>query len=72
MPAKSIQQVLRERTPEWMGIPGVVGTAIGQSEGRPCIKIFVVEKTDELLALFSDSFDGHRVIVERTGELRAL
>ena len=38
MPDKTIEQVLKERTDEWMGIPGVEGTAIGLFEGRPCIR----------------------------------
>lgn len=73
MPAKSIQQVLSEQTSRWMAIPGVVGTAIGESEGLPCIKIFVVEKTEDLAAKFSDSpVDGHPVVLEETDEFRAL
>ena len=72
MSARPIQEALEEHTAEWMAIPGVVGTAIGLFEGQPCIKVFVAEKTDELAARFPSTLDGHRVILEETGEFRAL
>ena len=42
-----IGEVLAARTAEWMAIPGVVGTAIGELEGRPCIRVLVAQRTDE-------------------------
>lgn len=72
MTAKTIQEILKEHTEQWMGIAGVVGTAIGEFEGRPCIKVFVAEKTQELAEKIPGSVEGHRVIVEETGEFRAL
>lgn len=72
MPPRTIQEVLQEHTERWMGTAGVVGTAIGESEGRPCIKVFVAEKTEELAEKIPGSLEGHRVIVEETGEFRAL
>ena len=72
MPAKTIREVLREHTDRWMDVPGVVGTAIGESDGRPCIMILVARKTDELAAKIPDSVDGHSVVIEETGEFRAL
>jgi hypothetical protein len=72
MPAKTIQQVLEEHTRGWMSIPGVVGTAIGLFEGQPCIKVFVAEKTDELAAKIPGAVEGYRVVLDETGEFRAL
>lgn len=72
MPTKAIQQLLAEQTAEWMAIPGVVGTAIGEFEGQPCIKIFLAEKTDELAASFPSTLEGHRVVLDETGDFRAL
>ena len=69
---RSIREVLAERTVEWMAIPGVVGTAVGESEGRPCIKILVVEMTVELAAKFPTDVEEYRVVVEETGQFRAL
>ena len=72
MSSKPIQQLLREHTAEWMAVPGVVGTAIGEFEGQPCIRILVTQKTDELAANLAGFLEGHRVVVEATGEFRAL
>ena len=72
MAPKTIQQVLEEYTDRWMAIPGVVGTAIGQFEGRPCITVFVAEKTEQLAAAIPQAVGGYPVIIEETGEIRAL
>ncbi len=72
MPAKTIQEVLAEHTDAWMATPGVVGTAIGELEGRSCIKVFVAEKTEELLAKIPGTLEGYPVVLEETGEFRAL
>lgn len=72
MSSKTIEQVLKEHTDEWMSIPGVVGTAIGEFEGKPCIKIYVVEKTEELEKKFPASLEGYPLLLEETGEFKAL
>ena len=41
---RPIQEVLQEHTARWMATAGVVGTAIGEFEGRPCIKVFLAEE----------------------------
>jgi hypothetical protein len=72
MPARTIQDVLQDNALRWMAIPGVTGTAIGASEGKPCIIIFVLQKTGELMALLPERVEGHRVVVEESGPFRAL
>ena len=72
MPPRPIQEVLKEHTAGWMAIDGVVGTAVGEFEGRPCIKVFVAEKTEELAAEVPGTLEGHPVVLEETGEFRAL
>lgn len=72
MGAKTIEQVLEEHTDEWMSIPGVVGTAIGELEGQPCIKILAAEMTQELTAQIPSRVEGFPVVVKETGEFRAL
>jgi hypothetical protein len=72
MAAKPIQQVLAEYTDRWMDMPGVVGTAIGELEGQPCIKVFVAAESDELGQKVPADVEGYRVVVEETGEFRAL
>ncbi|MFQ5798954.1 MAG: hypothetical protein ACE5H0_09715 [Bacteroidota bacterium] len=72
MPSMSIEDVLQEHTDELMSIEGVVGTAIGECEGNPCIKVFVVQKTSELQKMIPTSLEGYPVSVVETGEIKAL
>jgi len=72
MSAKTIENVLKEHTEELMSLPGVVGTAQGLSNNKPCIKIFVIEKTPELDREIPDNLEGYQVIIEESGEIRAL
>jgi len=72
MPAKTIEQVLNERTNEWMAIPGVVGVAIGEFKGKPCIRIFSSTKPQQLHAKIPSTVEGYPVIIEETGPFRAL
>jgi len=63
MQAKTIEVVLEEHTDKWMDISGVVGTAIGEYEGNPCIRIFVVKKTEELMKKIPSQVEGFPVII---------
>jgi hypothetical protein len=72
MQRKPIEAVLREHTDGLMSLPGVVGTGQGLCDGQPCIKVFVVKKTPELLTQIPAEIEGHTVAVEETGEIRAL
>ncbi len=49
MQEKTIEQALADHTDSLMSLPGVVGTAQGLCDGQPCIKVFIVKKTPELL-----------------------
>ena len=72
MPAKSIEQVLKENTDAWMAIDGVEGTAIGLYKGKPCIKVFASVEAQELRGRIPPAVEGYPVIVEQTGVFRAL
>jgi hypothetical protein len=72
MTERTIEQVQEEHTDEWMAIPGVVGTAIGLYEGKPCIKIFTSSKPQEVRDKIPSTVEGFLVIIEETGEFRAL
>ena len=72
MSGKTINQVLKYRTTEWMAISGVEGTAIGLFEDKPCIKIFSSRKAEELRAKIPTTIEGYPVIIEETGSFRAL
>ena len=71
-PTKPIEEVLKAHTNALMSIPGVVGTAQGLCDGKPCIKVYVIEKTPELEGKIPDVLEGFSVEVVETGEFRAL
>jgi hypothetical protein len=71
MPAKTIEQVQQEHTDAWMAIPGVVGTAIGQREGKPCILILTASNTQEVRRKIPSTIEGYPVVVQYIGEVRA-
>lgn len=72
MTQRPIEQVLKAHTDSLMAIPGVVGTAIGEFEGKPCIRVLVVKKTKELDQKLPAVLEGYRVVVDETGEIKAL
>ena len=72
MPAKAIDEVLREHTKSLMSIPGVVGTAQGLCDDKPCIKVYVIKETPELKQKIPQTLEGYPVMIEETGEIRAL
>lgn len=72
MASKPIEQVLKEHTPHLMAQPGVVGTAQSLCAGSPCIRVFVLRTTPELKDKIPQELDGYPVVLEVTGEIRAL
>ncbi len=72
MPEKTIEQVQQEHTEAWMALPGVVGTAIGQCEGQPCILILTASNTAQVRQRIPATVEGYRIIVQHVGEVHAL
>jgi hypothetical protein len=72
MGQKPIEEVLKNHTDHLMSIPGVVGTGIGEFEGKPCIKIFVIKKTEDLEKKIPRVLEGYKVVIDETGEIKAL
>ena len=72
VPAKAIDQVLREQTRAMMSVPGVVGTGQGLCEGKPCIKVFVIKRSAELDKRIPGTLEGYPVVIEEIGEVKAL
>jgi hypothetical protein len=70
--SKTIEEVLDAHTDELMAVPGVVGTAVGECAGRPCIKVLVTKKTGALEKRIPSALEGFPVELEETGEIRAL
>ncbi len=72
MPAKSIEQVLKDNTDAWMAIDGVEGTAIGLYKGKPCIKVLTSSAAEQIRARIPSVVEGYPVVIEQTGAFRAL
>ena len=66
----SIEQAQEELTPQVMALPGVVGIAIGECECKPCIKVLVVARTEELDEKIPSAHRGFEVRVQEVGEIR--
>jgi hypothetical protein len=56
---------LKKLTKSVIDRPGVTGTAIGLSKGKPCLKVFVKDR--RAAGRIPSRIDGHRVEVEVTG-----
>ncbi len=72
VPQKRIENVLKENTGRLMSLPGVVGTAEGRCDGKPCIKVYVVRRSPELCRQIPDTLGGYPVVIEETGEVHTL
>lgn len=72
MPEKTISGVLKEHTVSLMALPGVVGTAEGRCDGKPCIKVYVKEKSAEIVKQVPAQIEGYPVTIQETGEIRPL
>ncbi len=68
----NIKEVLKRHTDKLMAVPGVVGVGEGKTRGKQCIRIFVIDGSSESLKLLPDNLDGYPVIIEESGEFRAL
>ena len=53
-----------------MGRPGIAGTAIGQKNGKPCLKVYLSDS--KAGTKIPKSIGGFRVVVEKTGGFRRL
>lgn len=71
-PERSIAEVLKDKNGCLMSLPGVVGTGIGECDGKPCIKVLVIQRTEGLVKRIPPVLDGFKVVIEETGEIRPL
>lgn len=72
MANKPIEQVLKEHTPHLMSIPGVTGTAQGELDGKPCIKVYVVKETPELEKQIPKEIEGYPVDIQESGVIKPM
>jgi len=68
----SIEEARRQLVHELRGAPGVTMIGIGSRGSEPCIRVYVVELTAELLARIPTEHLGWKVDVRESGEIKAL
>jgi hypothetical protein len=66
---RTIEQVLAAHTDSLMALPGVVGTAIGQCDGAPCIRVFLSQSTAAGQSRVPARLEGYLVKVEVSGPI---
>jgi len=69
MPRRPIEEVLAAHNESLLTVSGVVGTAIGLSDGTPCIRVFVANAAVERSHRFPKRLEGYAVKVELTGPI---
>ena len=70
---RPIGEVLAEHTPRLMAMPGVVGTAESAlPDGQPSVMVLVVKLTPELRRAIPKELGGYPVVIEESGEIRAM
>lgn len=68
----TIEQVQEKYQNQLLSVSGVVGVGIGAANGKPVIKVLVVKKTMELEQRIPKEAEGYPIVIEETGEIRAL
>ena len=70
MSGRTIEEAQEELTESLISLAGVQGTGIGEYDGRSCINVMVIRKTQDLLDRIPTTYEGFPVVVIETGELR--
>ena len=68
--ARDLEAARQELTRRVMGQPGVSGTAVGEKNGKPCLKVYVSDR--EARRSIPKDVGGYPVVVETTGPFRGL
>jgi hypothetical protein len=71
--SRPVAEIIAEKAPEWMALPGVVGVYESvDDEGRPCLKVMVEAVTDELRRKIPATVEGYAVLLRPTGPIGPL
>ena len=73
-PKRDINAVLAAHDKEVLAIPGVAGIYVGTLEDQRtvCLRVMLERDTPELRARIPRTLEGYPVVVEVTGEIRAI
>lgn len=67
-----IEDVKEKHEVELMGLEDVVGVAIGERRGKPCILVFVKRISPKMIEAIPQKIEGFEVCIEETGEFKSL
>ncbi len=65
-------EVVNDYAGRWLDLPGVVGVAVDEDQGEPCIKVYVAERAEQIAAEIPQMVEGYRVVIEETGPFYAI
>lgn len=68
--ADDLKAAHRELAARVMGRPGVSGTAIGEHRGKPCLKVYVRDRSAGRAV--PSKVGGYPVVIETTGPFERL
>src|SRR5436309_9550600 len=73
-PKRDISVVLAAHDKKLLAIPDVVGVYVGTLQDRRtlCLKVMLARKTEESARKIPRSIEGYPVVIEISGEIRAL
>jgi hypothetical protein len=66
---RTIEEVLAAHTDSLMAVPGVVGTAIGLCDQKPCILVLLADSGAVKRGLIPQQLEGYRVRADVTGRI---
>ena len=69
---ETAREVLERQRQAIISLPGVVGVAEGETDGQPCITVYVAEATAEVVGRIPPELEGWPVVVRESGEFRGL
>lgn len=70
MSSLSIEEVLAAHNTTLLKVRGVVGTAIGVSEGAPCIRVFVTDAEVTRRYRFPKRLEGYPLVIDVSGPMK--
>lgn len=68
----SIKEVKEKYQDQLMALPGVIGVGIGAVNNEHVIKVLVIKQTKKLARKIPKELETYKVVIEETGEIRAL
>ena len=71
VPVVSIEDAHKALTDKLLSEAGIAGTAIAKCNGSPCLKVYVVEQTKQVMDQIPKTFEGYEVTIQETGEIEA-